>query len=152
MTGPQGRAKMGAEQRASGSQDAGAALDELYAGLSRGDIAAAQSCCTEDVRIWHSFDRTEIDLAEAKRGWEQFVAAFPERDFVDVRRTPIADGFVQQHLMVARTQAGARLAWPICIVVRMREERIARLDEYMDRASSYPVEDEHPKTPGLPPR
>jgi ketosteroid isomerase-like protein len=128
----------------------GAPIDALYAALSRGDLAAARASCTEDVRFWHCFDRIEQDLDQAVRGWEQFVAAFPEREFVDVRRTATAHGFLQQHLMIARRQNDARMAWPICIVVEVRDGRIARLDEYMDRAGSYTVVDDDVRTPGLP--
>jgi ketosteroid isomerase-like protein len=127
----------------------GAAIDELYAALSRADVAAAKACCTEDARIWHCFDRIEQDLDQAVRGWWDFVGAFPEREFLDIRRTPIARGFLQQHLMVTRLQDGSRMAWPICIVVEVRDGRIARLDEYMDRAGSYMVDDDV-RTPGLP--
>jgi ketosteroid isomerase-like protein len=141
---------MGAEAPALASRPGAAAIDAFFAALSRGDIAAARTCCTEDVRIWHGFDRLEQDLDQAAEGWTRFIATFPERDFVDVRRSATSNGYVQQHLMVASTPGGPRLAWPVCVLVRVRDGRIARLDEYMDRAGSYRVVDDKPRTPGLP--
>jgi ketosteroid isomerase-like protein len=127
-------------------------IDALFDALARGDVAAARACCTPDVAIWHSFDGVVQDLETACRGWEWFVAAFPERSFVDVRRAPTPDGYVQQHLMVATRPGAGRLAWPICIVVTVRDGRIARLEEYMDRAGGFPAADDRVATPGLPPR
>ena len=131
---------------------AGAVIDDFLDALGRGDLAAARGCCTPDVRIWHSFDRIAQDIDEAVRGWEGFVSAFSERAFVDARRAATPNGFVQQHLMVGRPAGGEPRAWPICIVVTIREGRIARFEEYMDRAGSYPVADANQTTPGLPPR
>ena len=118
---------------------AGAVVDRLFEALRRGDVPAALACCTPDARIWHSFDRVAQDMDEARAGWEAFIAGFPERSFVDVRRSSIPGGFVQQHLMVVVTGQGARIAWPVCIVVTLQGGLIARLEEYMDRAGSYPV-------------
>ena len=121
--------------------DGGSAIDALYAALSKGDIAAARACCTEDFCLWHNFDRIEQNRDEAAIGWGQFIGSFPERAFIDVRRSATAQGFVQQHLVVGRTQSGARIGWPLCIVVKMRDGLIARIDEYIDRAGSYAVVD-----------
>ncbi len=129
----------------------GAVIDDFLGALSRGDFAAARACCTPDVRIWHSFDRITQDIDEAVRGWEGFVGAFAERAFVDARRSATTSGFVQQHLMVGRPDGGEARAWPICIVVTIRDGRIARFEEYMDRAGSYAVADANQTTPGLPP-
>ena len=54
--------------------------------LARGDVAAARACCTPDMIVWHSFDRIELTLDETVQGWNDLVAAFPERGFADVRR------------------------------------------------------------------
>jgi ketosteroid isomerase-like protein len=142
---------MTGEQAAQAPFAAGTVIDELFAALSRGDIAAARACCTEDARIWHSFDRIAHDRDQAAQGWAQFVAAFPERKFVDARRSSTERGFVQQHLMVGQTPDGSRLAWPVCVVVEVRGGRISRLEEYIDRAGSFMVIDDHPQTPGLSP-
>lgn len=131
---------------------AGAALDRMFGALSAGDVAAAAACFTPDARIWHGFDAVSHDLASIARDWTGFIAAFPERRFIDVRRQATAEGCVQQHLMVARLASGARKAWPVCVVVRMGEGgAIARLDEYIDRAGTIALPDDagDPVTPGM---
>lgn len=127
----------------------GAAIDKLLAALTAGDSNAARACCTDDVVVWHSFDQIPQNIGEATHGWEQFFAGFPERLFVDARRAAIPGGFVQQHLMVGTTASGVRLAWPVCVIVRLRDGLIARFDEYIDRSGSYQVTDGILVTQGL---
>lgn len=114
-----------------------AVVDRLWDALAHGDVAAACDCLTSDGRVWHSYDRDAQDVETTRQAWTGFVAAFPERQFTDIRRQPTDTGCVQQQTMIVRTSAGARKAWAVCIVVRIRDGRIARLDEYVDRAGSY---------------
>ncbi|WP_405182616.1 nuclear transport factor 2 family protein [Nocardia sp. NBC_01377] len=129
----------------------GAVIDRLFIGLEHGDVGAAVACLTDAATIWHSFDRVVHDVDSIRADWERLVAGSSLRRVTDVRRAPIPTGFVQQHLMTVHTRTGARLAWPACIVVRIEDGRIARLDEYLDRAGHFiPVEDSR-TTPGLEP-
>lgn len=124
------------------TNDDGAVIDRMFAALARGDLEAARDCYTPDARMWHSFDGIAHDLEGIRPQWQALVDNFAERDVVDVRRQPTPNGFVQQHVMVVRTLSGARKAWPVCIVVRIEGGRIARFDEYIDRAGSFvPPED-----------
>jgi ketosteroid isomerase-like protein len=129
----------------------GAVVDAFFDAISRADIPAARACCTPDAIFWHSFDGVPMDLDTISRDWAALAEAFPERAFVDARRSPTPDGFVQQHMMTARSASGERMAWAICMVIRLREGRISRLDEYIDRAG-LAIDWDHPVTPGLPPR
>jgi ketosteroid isomerase-like protein len=112
-------------------------IDRMYAGLAAGDVKAALACFTPDAVIWHGFDRIKMSLAEAAPGWEAMISHFPERFATNVRCQPTPTGFVQQHEWHVRTADGKSLAWPLCIVVEIRDGLIARLDEYIDRAGSF---------------
>lgn len=126
------------------------AVDRLFDALGAGDVAAATACLTADARVWHGFDGIAQTPDEAARGWAGFIAAFPERAFVDARRQVTATGCVQQHMMVARLADGSRKAWPVCVVIRIERGLIARLDEYIDPAGAFaPDDDAVLVTPGL---
>ncbi|WP_405181936.1 nuclear transport factor 2 family protein [Nocardia sp. NBC_01377] len=130
----------------------GAVIDRLFTALGNGDVDAAIACLSTDAKVWHAFDRVAHDLGTVRAGWEKLIAGTSERSVTDVRRAPTPTGFVQQHLMTMRTLAGTRLAWPVCIVVRVDDGLISRLDEYIDRAGHFtPVDDEPTTTPGLDP-
>lgn len=117
-------------------------LDRFYDGLSQGDVDAVLACCTPDARIWHGFDRILQDRAAAAAAWAGFIAAFPERRVAAVHRQPTPEGCVQQFTMVVRTASGDQRAWPICVVVRIKDGLIARLDEYIERGASFTPEGE----------
>ncbi len=131
-------------------EDVGAVVDRLFRALEEGDLDAARACLASDAVVWHGFDRKAHDLASITEDWRQLVANFPSRAFVDVRRQATATGLVQQQLMVVTARDGRRMAWPVCMVIRLEGERIARLDEYIDRAGFFVPEGEGPiTTPGL---
>ena len=104
-------------------------IDRLFGALSAGDLETAYDCLTPEAQLWHSFDQVPMDRDTTMAGFADFVTNFAARSFVDVRRHAIEGGFVQQHVMTATMQSGEVLAWPVCIVVRIENDRIVRLDE-----------------------
>ena len=113
------------------------ALDLVFDHLAAGNIPAALEWLGPAVQIWHCFDRIAHDRESAAREWTAFVANFPERTFTDVRSQTTTNGFVRQHVMNVLTASGQRLSWEVCVVVVMEGDRIQRIDEYLDRASSF---------------
>jgi ketosteroid isomerase-like protein len=128
-----------------------AVIDRLYDALARGDVAGARDCVTDDLVVWHSFDRLPMRLDDVVVAWEQLVSGFPDRAFVDVRRSPVHGGWVQRHTMVATAISGARVAWPLCLFVTLDDGLVARMDEYIDRAGRYEPAATGTATPGLRP-
>lgn len=124
-------------------------IDRFYAAMAKGDIEATRACLTPQARIWHGFDGLAQDVDASAAIWEQLFADTVERGVADVRRQSIEGGFLQRHMFVAKTRAGARMAWPCCLIVQMEGDRIARIDEYMDRAGSFVASDDPVATPGL---
>ncbi|MDG2002212.1 MAG: nuclear transport factor 2 family protein [Novosphingobium sp.] len=130
----------------------GAIIDRMYAALGSGDIDAALACYTPDALIWHGFDCVAHDLDAIRPQWVAMKPVFPVQELTDIRREPIAGGFVQRHLWVVHMANGERKAWPVCIFVTIRNGRISRLDEYIDRAGTFEPQDDGPlATPGLEP-
>jgi ketosteroid isomerase-like protein len=124
-------------------------LDSLYAALSGGRLDEALACLTPDAVVWHCFDGVLEDWATTRAGWEKLIANFLERGVSDVWRTEIPDGVVQRHLFSARTAAGKRMSWAVCLFVRIEYGLIARIDEYIDRAGVFELAEGELATPGL---
>lgn len=137
------------EAGAGGEGLAGNVLDRFYAALCAGDLAAACACLTPDARIWHSFDGVAQGLDASRQAWADLIAGTRERAIADVRRQPIAGGFLQQHMFIVTTAGGERFGWPCCLVVRTQGDRVARIDEYMDRAGALAMDRGSLITPGL---
>jgi ketosteroid isomerase-like protein len=63
----------------------------------------------------------------------------PDRHYRVQRREALKDGFVQQHILEATLPDGTRWEMPACVVVRMKDGVITRLDEYIDSAHANAI-------------
>lgn len=111
--------------------------ERLFKAIERGDVGAVRGIYAPDAKIWHNIDGVEqsIDQNLAVLAW--VVSNIAEVSYTDVRRSPTATGFVQQHVMRGRLKSSGReIALPACIVCTVKGGRITRLDEYLDSAQT----------------
>ena len=106
--------------------------DRFIAALEAGDEATVRDCYAADAVIWHNFDGIEqsVDDNVASLHWLRSVLSDCRYDIV--RRELLPDGFLQQHVLRGTAKSGKEVAMPACVVVRVDEGRITRLDEYLD--------------------
>lgn len=124
-------------------------IDRFFGSMQSCDTQIVLDCLTEDAIVWHSFDRVAMRPDDVVKSWHAIAVRYAERGVTDVRRQQTPTGYVQQHLFVVRTADGTRKAWPVCIVVRMAGDRIARLDEYIDLSGGFDPGEGEPVTPQL---
>jgi len=86
---------------------------------------------SDDCIIWHNVfgrDTTREDnLAAMRNDTGQRRRTYDERTI-----NAFADGFVIQYTLGGVMHSGHRGSMPICIVGRVRDGKITRIDEYMD--------------------
>jgi uncharacterized protein len=111
--------------------DALSLAERFFSAIERGDIEAVKAMYAPDARIWHSHDLKEQSVEENLRvlGWMS--RNLSSRRYIVHRRVAIPGGFLQQHTLEATTRGGP-FTMPACIVVEVRDGRIARLEEYLD--------------------
>ena len=102
--------------------------------IQGGDVAAVRACYAPDARIWHNNDGLEQTVDENVRLLEWMMRKLPKRTYRIVRRVALPDGFLQQHVLETILPDGSAWAMPACVVVRMENGLIVRLDEYLDSA------------------
>lgn len=124
-------------------------VDRFFGSMRSCNTDIVRDCLTEDAIVWHNFDRVEMRPDDVVKAWEAMATNFTERGITDVRRQQIPTGYVQQHLFVVRGKDGVRKAWPVCVVVQIKEDKIARLDEYIDVSESFDPGEGEVVTPGL---
>lgn len=110
--------------------------DRFFAAIEAGDVDVLRQLYDPEVEIWHNTDGVvqRLDDNLATLAW--MGRNLPDLRYTAVRRTATADGFVQQHVLVATNRAGRRIEVPACIVTRIGDDgRISRLDEYLDSAA-----------------
>jgi ketosteroid isomerase-like protein len=124
-------------------------IDRFFGTMENCDIATLRDCLTEDAIVWHGYDRIAMHVEDVVKAWEAMASNFTQCGITDVRRLPTPSGYVQQHLFVVSLKDGTRKAWPVCIVVQIRNGKIARIDEYIDVSEAFDPGKGEVVTPGL---
>ncbi len=129
----------GLERRA-GTGNAAAMTDAETLALARrfidaieaGDSDAALACYAPDAVIWHNTDEAEQDVAANGRTLRGLIRVTTRRRYADRRVQAFPGGFVHRHVLEAEREDRPALRLPACIVCRVEDGRITRLDEYFD--------------------
>lgn len=102
--------------------------------LEEGDVEKARACYQPDASIWHNFDDKEQTVEEnlAVLGW--MMRKSRKRTYDIKHLEEIAGGYLQQHVLTIEATDGTRISMPACVVVRMRDGKIERIEEYLDPA------------------
>jgi ketosteroid isomerase-like protein len=113
--------------------------DALFRAIEAGDVDAVAGLYADDAVIWHNFDRVEQTRDMNLAVLTFVVRNLQERHYDDVVRHPIDGGFVQQHVLRGTTTAGVEVQVPACVVVKVADGKITRIDEYLDTRQIEPL-------------
>jgi ketosteroid isomerase-like protein len=108
--------------------------DGFIEAILAGDTDRVIACYTDDATVWHNFDDADQTPAENCKTLVMMHRLIPGFAYVDVRRTVLADGFWQQHVLSATT-ANGEMRMPAALKITLRDGRISRLEEYLDPAA-----------------
>jgi ketosteroid isomerase-like protein len=112
-------------------------LAERFVGaIQSGDTAAVRACYAPDAKLWHNNDGVEQTVDQNMKVLDWFIRTLPDRNYRLVRREALPDGFMQQHVLEATLPDGTKWAMDACVVCRVKDGVITRLDEYLDSAKS----------------
>jgi len=109
--------------------------ERFFAAVEAGDAEAAGDLYAPDAEIWHNTDGITMRPEDNLKTLAWMGRNLPDLQYTQVRRSATADGFVQQHVLVATNRAGQRIEVPACIVIVIEDGKITRLDEYLDSVS-----------------
>lgn len=114
-----------------------ALLDRIVAAAEAGDPSDLFDIYAPDAVIWHNHDnRTQTVERNAK-----MLAALAEwvsdRKYTERQVTAFEGGAVQQHVLRGtRISTGEPVALHACVVIKVVDGKITRLDEYIDSAEA----------------
>jgi uncharacterized protein len=106
--------------------------DRLFTAIEAGRVDLVRELYATDAVIWHNHDGVEQSAEENLRTLSWIVDNLTGVRYTEVRRSVIDTGFVQQHVLRATNRAGAQVQVPACMVVRLENGRITRIEEYLD--------------------
>jgi ketosteroid isomerase-like protein len=108
---------------------------DFFAAIERGDLEAVQAIYAPDAIVWHNTDRLAGSVADNLKTLANFIKFAPERRYTEQRLDIFDGGFAEQHLLKAKLRDGKEVSLAACIVCRVENGRITRLDEYFDSAA-----------------
>jgi ketosteroid isomerase-like protein len=116
--------------------DTDALAGRFFDAIARGDIDTVRGCYDAAARIWHNVGGVEQEVEANLRLLTWITRNIKDYRYEDVRRQLTDEGFVQQHVLRGTNRRGAPVEVPACVVARVGEGRITRIDEYIDEKHS----------------
>lgn len=114
--------------------------DRLFSAIEAGDVDAVAAMWSDDVTVWHAGDERPSEKSRAIRVIEWFVSATADRHYDVLDRRFFDGGFVQQHVLHGKTQAGTSYSLRVGIIIAVGPDGlITRIDEYLDPADLAPL-------------
>ena len=111
----------------------GLLADRFFASVEAGDTAAIAEIYATDGIIWKSFDDAETTAAQSLAYLGGAKNRLQDVRYRDIRREFFDGGRVQQHRFTCKRRGdGKAFDFPACLVVHVRDNRFARIDEYYD--------------------
>jgi ketosteroid isomerase-like protein len=110
--------------------------ERFVGAIQAGDVAATRACYAPDAKLWHNTDDIEQTVDQNMAVLEWFISALPDRFYRVLYRAAVKDGFVQQHILEATLPDGTKWKMFACVIVRIENGLIVRLDEYLDSAQA----------------
>ena len=121
------------------ADDMRAIRDHFLGAVARGDIEAVRAMYAPDAVIWHNNDGVSQTPDENLRVLTWIAANVTDFRYKDVRFQATDSGFVEQHVTCGTSPSGKPFSIPACLVVRVVDGKIARLDEYLDSAQTAAI-------------
>ena len=102
--------------------------------IERGDVDAVRALYHPDAKVWHNNDGIEQSVDDNLKvlGW--MARTLATRHYRVIRREALSDGFVQQHVLETTLPNGRTWDLDACVIVRVVDGLVVRLDEYLDSA------------------
>jgi ketosteroid isomerase-like protein len=110
--------------------------ETFVSAIQRGDVDAVRACYAPDAKLWHNTDNIEQTVDQNMKVLDWFIRTLPDRYYRVIRREALSDGFLQQHVLEATLPDGTKWAMDACVVIKIENGHITRLDEYMDSAKT----------------
>jgi hypothetical protein len=89
------------------------------------------------MRMWHNAFQVEMSGEEHIKLMERtYFHKYLNPKYINIRIELFEGGFVQQHILTAHFAGGSEMSLPICVVGRVKDGRITRIDEYLTMGPS----------------
>jgi len=114
--------------------DKSALVTRFMLALEQADEVVIRQSYADDAAIWHNFDNLEQTVDDNIASLHWLRGHLNNIRYADALHCDIPDGLLQRHVMRGTSASGESVALPACVIFTIKENRISRLEEYLDPA------------------
>lgn len=108
-------------------------IDRFFAAIEGKSPNVVADLYADDVEVWHNFTNACQNKATNVQTLTAMCESVPKVRYEVSERLRLDDGRVlQRHVLCATVPGGAEIRIPACILIQVRNGKIARIDEYLD--------------------
>jgi ketosteroid isomerase-like protein len=109
--------------------------NKFFAALERGDSRAIAECYGPGMLVWNNVLQRDLPGKAHIAALEaHFFGRYLQRKYIDPRTDLMEGGFVRQQVLTASLD-GQPVHMPICLVCRVSNGQLIRIDEYLTIAA-----------------
>lgn len=101
------------------------------------DIEGMRALYHPDLIMWHNTDQLELSREEHLESYVRNNMLVKAIHYSNIRVTPFENGYVQQHSIRAEIEGGREMNIACCLVARVEDGKIKRLEEYYDSGAFH---------------
>jgi ketosteroid isomerase-like protein len=117
-----------------------AVADKLGDAIASRDADKIRAIYADDVVIWHPAFDQEMDKVENSGLLARVFELASDLKYENIRRHPIDGGVIQQHVLTGAFTDGEPLPrLQVCMIIKVRDGKITRIEEYFDAGTFAPV-------------
>jgi ketosteroid isomerase-like protein len=120
-------------------EEAVALAARLLDAISAFDIDRIRQVYTPDATIWNNHTPGTVGIDELIVMLTHLHGAVQQMTFEPVRTQVTSSGFIDQHVTHFVTNKGVSATLPSCMIVGVRDGRIATVEEYANPADMAPL-------------
>jgi ketosteroid isomerase-like protein len=113
--------------------------NELFDALERGDVDTIDRLYADDMVMWFNVSNQETSREENLRAIRDGASLHRRRTYDDRQIRTFHDGFVAQYTCRVVAHNGAAVPLSACLVGKVYDGKIVRLDEYLDMGRFLPA-------------
>lgn len=107
--------------------------------IEAGDAELAKTFYAPNAKIWHNTDYREIGPDENTAIFARLKKALPDMKLTITHLEVIEGGFVQADRLEATLPDGTPFRLSSCIIAKLQDGLIVRVDEFLDSAETKPL-------------
>jgi ketosteroid isomerase-like protein len=103
------------------------------------DLGIARSLFAPGATVWNAMGDATMTVQDGLRLLQAVLDVTSELSYTDVRVTPTAQGYLDQHYVHVVMKSGQHIRFPAIMVVTINDGLITRLEEYIEANSAAPI-------------